>query len=281
MARRSMIYLVALLAVTLLLAACIRDRRNETPQEKATEAVAAAEEAVESLSLAGTYWQLEYIGEPGDDLPVLPDTRPTVAYGVERYGGSGGCDYFVGVYTADTTSLRNNTPATTVSDCQPEEVALQQGTFMSALVNTTAYKMEGENLVMYTVEDQRMLTMSPAAAAPFEGTTWELHFVWDESFWAPTLAESKPTAIFQGEQLSGSGGCNSYSATVAMTDNRMTIGPAAATMMACTEPEGVMDQEAAYFAGLEAVAGYEQLGNLLLLLNDEGYAIMAFGAVVE
>lgn len=281
-------YSVMLLAVTLLLAACAGDARNDTPAEQATEVVEAKEEvveaqeeAVDALSLAGTYWKLEFIGEPSDDLPVLPETRPTVAYAVDRYGGFGGCNYFLGVYTADASSLRMNTPASTMSGCEPPEVMSQEGTFSSALVNTTEYKMEGANLVMYTVGEQRMLTMSPAEAPPFEGTTWELKFVWDESYWAPTLIDSKPTAIFAGDQMSGSGGCNTYSATVTLTENRMVIGPAASTMMACAEPEGVMEQESVYFTTLESVAGYEQLGDLLLLLSGEGYPILAFGAVVE
>ena len=55
----------------------------------------------------------ESFGGPDEPLPVLPDTRLTVNYLVERYAGSGGCNWYLGVYSTDGSSLRMQTPATT------------------------------------------------------------------------------------------------------------------------------------------------------------------------
>ncbi|MGD8856295.1 MAG: META domain-containing protein, partial [Chloroflexota bacterium] len=71
------------------------------------------------------------------------------------------------------------------------------------------------------------------------------------------------TAVFNSAEptVSGSGGCNNYFTGYESTDDGgLTInGPIGGTMMFC---DGLMDQEAAYFAALETVSGWA--------LSDEG-----------
>jgi hypothetical protein len=47
---------------------------------------------------------------------------------------------------------------------------------------------------------------------------------------------------------------------------------------ACTEPEGIMEQERAFFAQLGNVAYYFKLGGMLLLLDGEGTPLLMFAA---
>jgi heat shock protein HslJ len=56
-------------------------------------------------------------------------------------------------------------------------------------------------------------------------------------------------------QLNGTGGCNSYSADVAIDDKNhdISIFNVISTEMVCTEPENIMQQERDYFATLEQV----------------------------
>ena len=55
-------------------------------------------------------------------------------------------------------------------------------------------------------------------------------------------------------QLSGFGGCNTFSGPVqAATDGTMTIGPLATTLMACAEG---MDQETAYLSALQSARSF-------------------------
>jgi heat shock protein HslJ len=53
-------------------------------------------------------------------------------------------------------------------------------------------------------------------------------------------------------QLTGSGGCNNYSADFVLDnkDHNITISNIISTEMACTEPENQMQQEQNYFAVL-------------------------------
>jgi heat shock protein HslJ len=152
----------------------------------------------------------------------------------------------------------------------------QEATYTTALVNTTEFKMEGDKLVAYTVDNQRLLTFSPAKPLPFETTTWMLKLFEQDGVWVPAVLGSEVTAQFEGEQVSGSAGCNSYSATVAKEGTKLTISEVNATAMACAEPDGLMAQEEIYLSALQTVAGYQQVGATLALLNSEGQPVLLF-----
>jgi len=263
-------YLILVGILILTLSGCSQST-PESPQE-------AVEEKVSQLSLAGTAWELESFGGPDDTIPVLPDTRPTVNYLVERYAGSGGCNWYLGVYSTDGSSLRMQMPAQTRLICESQEVMEQEGTFVGALLNVTEYKIEGDKLVAYTVEDQRMLTLVPAQPAPFEGTTWDLKFIYNGKEWQPVIPGTTVTAQVEGDQMSGSAGCNNYQTTVAIEGETLTIGTVVSTRKACAEPEGVMDQETLYVSTLSSVTGYQAAGYALALLDADGQAILVFGA---
>jgi heat shock protein HslJ len=58
----------------------------------------------------------------------------------------------------------------------------------------------------------------------------------------------------------------------------LTFGPIASQMVACAEPEGIMDQEQGYFTVLSSVAYYFKLGGMLMLLDAEGNPLLLFSA---
>lgn len=70
----------------------------------------------------------------------------------------------------------------------------------------------------------------------------------------------------------GSGGCNNYFAETNIEQGTIVFGPAAATRMAC-DP-AIMEQEAAYFAALAAVASYEHDKQSLRLLDAAGIPLI-------
>jgi len=263
-------YLILMTVLILTLSACFQST-PETPKE-------AVEEKVAQLSLAGTSWEVESFGGPDDTVPVLPDVRPTVNYLVERYAGSGGCNWYVGIYSTDGSSLRMQTPATTRTICELPEVNEQEALFMTSLLNVTEHRIEGDKLVVYTVENQRMVTFVPAQPAPFEGTIWDLKFIYNGKEWQLVIPGSPVTAQFEGDQVSGLAGCNTYQAAVTIEGETMTIGDVASTRKACAEPEGVMDQETMILSMLPSVAGYATAGHALALLDVDGQAILMFGA---
>lgn len=265
---------------TLLLTACGSSQDSQTTPEPAPlQTVEAVQEAASKLALVGTAWEVESIGEPGNEVGVLPGTQLTVGYLVDRYAGSGGCNWFVGVYSVNESDLTMYAPATSALQCEPVEVMNQESMYMSALINVTNYEIVDGKLLGYTVENQQLLTMKPAQETPLEETVWDLKFVVQDTIWQPLLQGTKITLRVEGERLSGSAGCNEYSATLQSSAvGDFSLADLTVGNNVCTEPEGVMDQESAYLAMLPDVRGYTKLGGALSLADVADGAQLLYGA---
>ncbi|HEY6630511.1 MAG TPA: META domain-containing protein, partial [Rhizobiaceae bacterium] len=85
-------------------------------------------------------------------------------------------------------------------------------------------------------------------------------------------AQSTFTVAPDGK-VTGGGGCNRFFARAKVEGDRISIGKAGATMMAC--PEALMDQERKFFAALEKAATYRLDGDGKLFLVDANGADIA------
>jgi hypothetical protein len=90
-------------------------------------------------------------------------------------------------------------------------------------------------------------------------------------------AGSEVSATFAGGSLSGSGGCNTYSAGYQAYESELQVGALAATQMNCAEPPGVMEQEATYFSLLGRAAAFEIAGGQLFVRDASGQTVLLFG----
>ena len=94
-----------------------------------------------------------------------------------------------------------------------------------------------------------------ASAAPvngLSGTSWKLMKIDDQSIAAGVEA----TLAFGADgAAAGSGGCNTFNGPYAVDGMSIKIGPLAATMMACPEPQ--MTVEGSYFAALDKVTTWQ------------------------
>src|SRR6266498_534732 len=107
------------------------------------------------------------------------------------------------------------------------------------------------------------LSACSQAVAGFEGQEWKLTSVNGK---AP-LAGSKVTLKFENGKISGSSGCNSYGGEYSIQGGKLTVTNVVSTEMACMDPAGVMDQEAAFFKAINEAAGYQISGNRLEVKN--------------
>ena len=73
------------------------------------------------------------------------------------------------------------------------------------------------------------------------------------------------TLTVRGREVSGSGGCNRFTGTLApgADPSAVTFGPLAATMMACDGP--AMDVETAFFEAMDAVSAFTFVSGRLAL----------------
>lgn len=123
---------------------------------------------------------------------------------------------------------------------------------------------------------QLMLKMvkqgADAAPATLVGTNWVAEDINGKG--VIDNAQSTLSVTADGK-VAGSGGCNRYFAQAEVAGDKIKIGKAGATMMAC--PEALMDQERKFFAALEAAATFRIDGDgKLFLIDANGADILRF-----
>jgi heat shock protein HslJ len=90
---------------------------------------------------------------------------------------------------------------------------------------------------------------------------------------AGVIAGADVSATFGDDgRVEGSGGCNRFGGPFALDGSRLSIGPLATTRMACSEPEGVGEQEAAFLAALGRAATWS-IREGCLEVRDAGGAL--------
>jgi len=130
-------------------------------------------------------------------------------------------------------------------------------------------------LVAFAILSVGIVAGCSTQASQLPGTDWLLK-IYPAADGSQAMADPavRTTALFQGGVLSGSGGCNQYSAAYQLSGDKLTIGPPAGTLMACPDPAGA--QEQAYFAALPNTASYAVSRGTLTLYNGSGTAILVF-----
>lgn len=102
-----------------------------------------------------------------------------------------------------------------------------------------------------------------------DGTSWVLIAYGGTA----TLPSTAITASFEDGRISGSSGCNSYAGVYKSDGDKIEIGELAWTLMACLEPEGVMDQERMVMSFLADAKEYQFVDGQLQILRSDGEAL--------
>ena len=125
-----------------------------------------------------------------------------------------------------------------------------------------AWHLDGSELVLVDDDHNELLRYEEASLLG----DWEVTAFHRGDAVTSPLPGTKITASFADDgSLTGSSGCNTYQTSFTLDRASIQIEPPAATQMACAEPEGVMDQEAAYLAELPTAVGYRLDGASLAL----------------
>jgi len=104
---------------------------------------------------------------------------------------------------------------------------------------------------------------------PLSGTSWELVF-----YRKSTVLEGPIiTANFEDGEVNGSAGCNSFSGSYQVEGDTISFGPIASTLMACMDPEGIMEQETMFLAWLQDAQTFWIRDNQLLIFRSDGEAL--------
>jgi heat shock protein HslJ len=238
---------------------------------------------VQPTPLVGTIWQLTMYNNGKEALlSVLGGTEITAVFDEQgTVSGSAGCNNYNASYQQDNGTLTVSAAATTRMMCaEPAGVMEQEAAYLEALQGAASYEITGDELDVADADGNVLLIYQAASTTPLVGVTWGLlAYNNGKGGVVSVLNGTEITAIF-GEDgvLTGSGGCNNYQATYTVEGDTITIGPAAMTMMMCAEPEGIMEQEAAYLAAIQTAATYSIDGNTLELTNADGARLATYQA---
>jgi heat shock protein HslJ len=155
--------------------------------------------------------------------------------------------------------------ASTMMMCE-QAVMDQESAFLNALGMAKTFAIDGEQLTL-TGGDGAKLAIFAAQSQELAGSNWEVTAYNNGNQAVVGVLEGTTLTASFGEDgsLSGNSGCNQYTGTYKVDGNQITIGPLASTMMMCSDPAEVMDQEAQFLAALQSAASYEIEGNVLQL----------------
>jgi heat shock protein HslJ len=82
----------------------------------------------------------------------------------------------------------------------------------------------------------------------------------------PVLPGTAITLNINGNQISGSAGCNTYNTTYAQNGEELVVQPPQVTLQMCAEPAGIMEQESQYLTNLQMANRYRSSGPTLELI---------------
>lgn len=275
--------LIGVMVLALFFAGCTMPEQPGQPPATVLTTPPPTAAPTERPQLAGTSWTLISGLSGTGTWNVLPGTLITATFGEDgRVSGSAGCNNYFASYQSRTNTLTIGTPATTRMYCaEPAGIMNQETLYLSNLEGAATYAIEGDLLMIYDTTGKTLLTYRRGIPEPmplsFEGTPWLLDFYRAaDGTMTAVLPDTPVTAVFEGGNLTGSAGCNSYFGSYTITgESGIAIGPLGSTLMYCGEP-GVMDQETAYLALLSSAVKYGISGAQLTLYDASGMPILEY-----
>ncbi len=234
--------------------------------------------------LKNTHWVLQSYGDPQNPQPVEPATTITAVFtgpadsAEGALVGFGGCNTYSTSFAIEDDQITIDPPMATLLAC--EVGSEQEATYLALLQEAETFQIAGKQLQLTGPNGGLTYT---SVNLPLEQVLWSLESFGDPAAPQPVSAEAEITALFvatdeaeaAGGTVSGSAGCNRYSAGYEQEGQQLTLGPPITSLMAC---ETGMETEQTFLAALESVERYQVLGDQLRLFFEEGQQVMTFRA---
>ncbi len=235
--------------------------------------------------LVGTAWQLRSLN--GSD-PVEGSTITLAFLDESMVIGHAGCREYVFSYGADGDGI--NFPMQSMlgeEDClQDEALWRQEGQYTDSFTWARSYRLGEGQLELLTARGETLVfdALPEETNASLEGTVWRLTGFVEQQQTASTdmpapavmvtgtIPQTEITASFEGSEVNGSAGCNSYGGPYQQSGSELTFGPLSQTRMACEQ--GIGEQEQRYLDILRGTTSYRVVGNLLYVEAGDGQALV-------
>jgi heat shock protein HslJ len=153
-------------------------------------------------------------------------------------------------------------------------------TFVSQLGGAAIYFFQEGDLYIDLMFDSGTMRFSPQSNE-LAGTSWVvIDYNNGRGGVVSTIIGTELTATFSPDGiLSGSSGCNTYQAGYEVNGNNITIGLPISTLMACAEPDGIMEQEQEYLTALSTAATYQISGDSMEMRTADMSRVASFQIV--
>lgn len=265
--RRSLLVtaLLAGLAVGLL-GACGSDDGSGESGSTTTEAAAPV-----TGELAGREWVLD-ADESSIDLP--DGAAATLRVDGGTVSGIGPCNSYRGSIQVDGSSVIIGSLAETMMACE-QPLMDAQSEFTAALRAVDAAEVEGDTLVLRGADDT---TLTFTAVDPAEQVLgdWAVTEVAKPDAIVGVRDGTDPTLTFAADgSMAVDTSCNTGTGPYELDGEAIAIGPVAVTERACTDPQGVMRQEARILAALDQADTLEVTPERLTLLDSQGFIVLS------
>jgi heat shock protein HslJ len=188
-----------------------------------------------------------------------------------RVYGSDGCNRYSAPYTATATTLEVGPAAASTRMACAQPLMDQAEAFMRALTQARAYRIQSGQLELLSADGEVLASHVPQPQT-LAGTSWHVTgYNNGHEAVVSVVASANVTMTFSTDgKVSGSAGCNRYTAPYVSDGPKLTFGAIAATRRMCTQPDGVMEQEQQFLKALEAVTSAGVDGDRLELRTAKG-----------
>ncbi len=111
-----------------------------------------------------------------------------------------------------------------------------------------------------------------ASESMLDDTKWFLGSYGEQNSLEAIIPDTEITATFDSgeDQVSGSGGCNTYSARYELEGGKLSISEMTSTEIGCVSPEGVMEQEQEFLSLLANAQSFQADDTTLTIICSDG-----------
>jgi len=248
-----------------------------TPAPVATQLPAVSQPIATPSPIVGVWDLTSYNNGKGGIETVIVGSSVTADFKADwTVSGTAGCNqYSAGYTTTASNGITITQPTMTLMACA-NNVMQQETQYLALMQKATKFEIAGDQLTLFDSSGTKLLIYNKHIPVPLAGT-WNLfNYNNGKGGIQSVMIGSTTNAVFGSDwKLSGTGGCNQYSAGYTTTaSNGITITQPTSTMMACADP--IMQQETQYLSLLPTAAKYEISGDQLTLFNSAGTKILIY-----
>jgi heat shock protein HslJ len=227
------------------------------------------------VDLEATDWVLV---RADSSLTTDDDSPVTLAVGDNRVSGTGPCNAFNGDLDLDGDSVEITHLAGTLRACD-DSIMDAEGEFFAALEAVDTIDLSDDRLVLSSDQGANLTFRAFDAREHLVGE-WAIVNVATGNAIESVLPDTDPSVTFRDNgTVTLATGCNDGEGFWQLDGDALTVGPLRQTRKFCSDPEGVMRQEAALVRALESADRVQVTPANLTILNDRGH--IALVAVPE